>query len=144
MKKEEIIKSLMLTPHPEGGYYRRTFKTESIAGTEGPKGPNGELRGYATAIYYLSEGKHFSRWHKTDGDELWLWHAGAPLTLEIKDEDEGVVQLSLGPDLMRGEEPQRLAPKNTWQRAKSLGDWTLVTCSVSPGFLFETFVMQDE
>lgn len=135
---QDIVTALDLEPHPEGGYYRRTFKN-----AEGPATEEGGNRGFATAIYYLAEGSAFSQWHRTDGDELWFWHAGAPLTLEIREDDGNVVRKKLGCDIALGQEPQHLAPKNKWQRAKSDGDWTLVSCSVSPGFLFETFELEE-
>lgn len=133
---DEIVRSLDLSPHPEGGYYRRTYKN-----AKGPNGPGGETRGHASAIYFLQP-PTYSRWHRTDGDELWFWHAGAPLTLEIRQEDGRVETQKLGLNLANNEQPQLLAPAHLWQRAKSDGDWTLVSCSVSPGFLFETFEME--
>ncbi len=132
---DEIVKALDLSPHPEGGYYKRTYKND-----RGPETPEGENRGYASAIYFLQL-PDYSRWHRTDGDELWFWHAGAPLTLELKNADGSTTQKTLGLNVADGEAPQLLAPANVWQRAKSNGDWTLVSCSVSPGFLFETFEM---
>lgn len=133
----EIIQALKLEPHPEGGFYRRTYKNG-----KGPAGPAGENRGHASAIYYLQM-PEYSLWHRTDGDELWFWHAGAPLILETRNADGSVAARTLGPDLADGEQPQLLAPANIWQRAKSNGDWTLVSCSVSPGFLFETYELED-
>lgn len=135
---EEIVRALDLEPHPEGGYYRRTYKHE-----EGPQGPDGASRGYASAIYFLQM-PNYSRWHRTDGDELWFWHAGAPLTLELRRDDGSIETKKLGLDLDGCEQPQLLAPARRWQRAKSDGDWTLVSCSVSPGFLFETFEMEHD
>lgn len=125
---EEIAEKLELSPHPEGGFYRRTFQNEN-----GPLG-----RGHATAIYYLLDG-NFNKWHRMDADELWFWHAGAPLTLEIDIAGNGVESFVLGSDISAGEHPQLLAPAGDWQRAKSNGDWTLVSCSVSPGFTFENY-----
>lgn len=130
---EEIVETLKLEPHPEGGYYRRTYKNEL--------GPEGSSRGYASAIYFLQL-PDFSRWHRCDGDELWFWHAGAPLTLELREDNGRVTSKKLGLGLSIGEQPQLLAPANLWQRARSEGDWTLVSCSVSPGFLFEKFEME--
>lgn len=135
---EDIVKRLQLEPHPEGGFYRRTYKNEL-----GPASADGTTRGYASAIYFLQL-PDFSRWHRTDGDELWFWHAGAPLRLELREEGGSVTALKLGLDLDAGEQPQLLAPANQWQRARSEGDWTLVSCSVSPGFLFETFEMEEK
>tara|TARA_R110002096_G_scaffold164059_4_gene331734 strand:- start:2541 stop:2993 length:453 start_codon:yes stop_codon:yes gene_type:complete len=126
---QDLIENLELSPHPEGGYYKRTFQNK-----EGPKG-----RGHATAIYYLLEGGSFNKWHKIDSDELWFWHAGATLTLETAHNDKGVQSHTLGPNVLAGELPQLLAPAHKWQRAKSNGDWTLVSCSVSPGFTFENY-----
>jgi predicted cupin superfamily sugar epimerase len=135
---QDIIKTLQLEPHPEGGYFRRTFKNN-----KGPAGPDGQNRGHASAIYFLQPAQ-FSRWHRTDGDELWFWHAGAPLTLEIRQEDGSIETKKLGLDFENNALPQHLAPANMWQRARSDGEWTLVSCSVSPGFLFETFEMETE
>ena len=136
--KQDIIRTLALEPHPEGGYFRRTYKND-----DGPITQNGQNRGHATAIYYLHDGGTFSRWHRTDGDELWFWHAGAPLMLEIKEAGDVVTTKRLGCNFSNNEHPQHLVPKNQWQRAKSEGEWTLVSCSVSPGFLFDTFEMDD-
>jgi len=129
---KDIAKQLDLRPHPEGGYYRRTYKNQH--------GPH--ERGHASAIYYLLEGGGFARRHKLDADELWFWHAGAPLTLEFNSSDEEVRRLLLGPDITNGERPQQLIPRDHWQRARSEGEWTLVSCCVSPGFMFETFEMK--
>lgn len=126
---QDLIKKLELVPHPEGGYYKRTFQNK-----EGPDG-----RGHATAIYYLLEGGSFNKWHRMDSDELWFWHAGAPLTLEIANSEKHVQPHMLGPNVMANELPQLLAPAHRWQRAKSNGNWTLVSCSVSPGFTFENY-----
>ena len=134
---EEIIRSLDLSPHPEGGYYRRTYKN-----SDGPPGPDGENRGHATAIYYLQM-PAYSLWHRTDGDELWFWHAGAPLTLEIREDDGSITAGKLGLNLDDGQQPQLLVPAGRWQRAKSDGAWTLVSCAVSPGFLFETYELEN-
>lgn len=131
---KEIIEKLELRPHPEGGYYRRTYKNQ--------QGPHG--RGHATAIYYLLEGREFARRHKLDADELWFWHAGAPLTLEIyPEDDEKIETLVLGPHVTKGESPQVLVPRHYWQRVRSEGSWTLVSCCVTPGFAFETFKMEE-
>jgi predicted cupin superfamily sugar epimerase len=129
----QLIEMLDLSPHPEGGYFRRTYQNSL----------GGGARGHATAIYYLLEGGDFAKWHKIDADELWLWHAGAPLTLEIKEENGVTEQSTLGPDVLEGQRPQVLVPGEYWQRARSEGNWTLVSCVVSPGFLFETFEMED-
>lgn len=132
MTMEEIIKALNLAPHPEGGYYRRTYTNAHSGG-----------RGYASSIYFLVPEGDFTAWHRFDADELWFWHAGAPLTLEWRDDDNHVFSAVLGIDLPAEQNPQVLLPANKWQRAQSQGDWTLVSCVVSPGFIFETFEMQE-
>ena len=137
---DEIILEMELQPHPEGGYYRRTYKN-----AEGPSvsvGISGEQnRGHASAIYYLQM-PGYSLWHRTDGDELWFWHNGAPLTIETRQSDGRVLTQTLGTDIVAGQQPQLMVPGGNWQRAKSHGDWTLVSCSVSPGFLFETYELE--
>ncbi|MFC3053379.1 cupin domain-containing protein [Kordiimonas pumila] len=131
MSAADIIKALNLAPHPEGGYFRRTHKTS----TE----PNG--RGQMTAIYYLLEGTDFARWHRIDSDELWLWHAGSPMTLEIQEAGNAMATNILGNNILAGEHPQILVPAHAWQRVRSNRDWSLVSCAVSPGFLFDTLEM---
>lgn len=131
MTPEDIIKELDLQPHVEGGYFRRMYRN-----AQGPEG-----RGHASTIYYLLEGNGFAHRHKLDVDELWFWHAGAPLTLEINAEGETPESLLLGPNVLAAERPQRLVPRNCWQRARSMGEWSLVSCCVTPGFLFETLEM---
>lgn len=137
---DDIVHTLELEAHPEGGYYRRTYKN-----MEGPPAPDGvtsdENRGYASAIYYLQM-PGYSLWHRTDGDELWFWHDGAPMTLETRQVDSTVSAQTLGLNLAAGQQPQLMVPAGKWQRARSLGDWTLVSCSVSPGFLFETYELK--
>ncbi len=131
---QEIVEKLELIPHPEGGYYRRTFQNKL-----GPAN-----RGHATAIYYLLEGGQYNKWHRFDSDELWFWHAGSPLTLEIDSENQAVTSQTLGPNILAGELPQLLAPAGDWQRARSNGEWTLVSCAVSPGFTFDNYELVDD
>lgn len=127
---EEITALLGLEPHPEGGHYRQTWVAEAAPGAR-PAG---------TCIYFLLKAGERSHWHRVDAGEIWLWHAGAPLVLSIS-EDEGGPRTDhrLGPDLLGGERPQIVVPAQHWQAAASLGDWTLVSCTVSPGFRFEGF-----
>lgn len=124
-----IILQLGLKPHPEGGHYRETFRDERLDATGRP---------LSTAIYFmLAEGER-SHWHRVDAVEIWHYHAGAPLALRIAD-DAGERALLLGADLIAGELPQAVVPAHSWQAAASLGDWTLVSCTVAPGFQFENF-----
>ena len=125
----EIISTLGLQPHPEGGHYRETFRdTRTDA--------NG--RAASTAIYFLLAAGERSHWHRVDAVEIWHYHAGAPLTLEIADEN-GQRAITLGSDLAAGQQPQGIVPPHAWQAAATTGDWTLVSCTVAPGFDFATF-----
>lgn len=128
---EEIIAALAMQPHPEGGWYTETFR-------DAKGGP----RGHSTAIYYLLEAGQRSHWHRVkDAAEIWHYYAGAPLALYRSDDGKTVETLVLGTDLSRGERPQAVIPALTWQAAESLGDYTLVGCTVSPGFIFDSFEM---
>lgn len=129
VSSRQIIEKLGLARHPEGGWYKETWRAEAAPGT----------RASATAIYFLLERGQRSHWHKVDATEIWLYHAGAPLTLELSDDGKTTSALTLGPGLENGEHPQAIVPPHCWQAAKSLGDWTLVSCTVSPGFEFEGF-----
>jgi predicted cupin superfamily sugar epimerase len=129
----EIIALLGLEPHPEGGFYRRTFEDAA---------PDGRAR--STAIYFLLAEGQVSAWHKVDAAEAWHFYAGAPLLLEIAQPDGPATALRLGTDLLAGERPQAVVPAGHWQRARSLGAYTLVGCTVAPGFRFSGFTMAPE
>ncbi len=124
----EVIRLLDLLPHPEGGHYRETFR-------DAP-GPDGRAR--STAIYFLLAAGERSHWHRVDAVETWHFHAGAPLELSLWDGGP-VTRLRLGVDLAAGERPQGIVPAGVWQAAASLGAWTLVGCTVAPGFEFAGF-----
>ena len=125
----DIIRLLELTPHPEGGHYRETFRdTRTIDGA----------RAVSTAIYFLLARGERSHWHRVDAVETWHWHAGAPLLLEIA-EGAQRISVTLGPDLASGERPQAIVPAGAWQAAQAQGNWTLVGCTVAPGFEFAGF-----
>lgn len=128
LSAQEVARLLDLAPHPEGGYYRETFRD--------PQGRDG--RAASTAIYYLLPAGQVSAWHRVDAAEVWHWHAGAPLELSLHDNGRRTV-LRLGADLLGGERPQGVVPAGVWQSAKSLGAWTLVGCTVAPGFEFAHF-----
>lgn len=123
---ERIIAELGLRPHPEGGWYRETWRGPMIAG-----------RASGTAILFLLQAGERSHWHRVDADEIWLWHAGAPLCLSMG--ETAAREHRLGPAVLGGERPQIVVPAGHWQAARPLGDWTLVSCTVSPGFRFEGF-----
>jgi predicted cupin superfamily sugar epimerase len=125
---DEVVAHLKLKPHPEGGWFRETFRD-----APGHKG-----RAHSTAILFLLKAGEVSHWHRVDAAELWHWHGGAPLLLEVKD---GVTRhdYRLGPNLLAGEHPQGIVPAGAWQSSRSLGAWTLLGCTVAPGFDFAGF-----
>ena len=127
---DEIIRLLGLAPHPEGGHFRETWRHD----------PGDGSRGAGTAIYFLLREGEVSRWHRVDAAEVWHWYAGAALLLSIAD-DAGRRAVTLGADLAAGERPQAVVPARAWQQAQSLGAWTLVGCTVAPGFEFAGFEM---
>jgi predicted cupin superfamily sugar epimerase len=130
MTADEIIETLGLAPHPEGGHYRETWVAER-AGADG--------RATGTCIYFLLKAGEASHWHRVDAAEIWLWHAGAPLILSMAGTEAGPARDHvLGPDLREGR-PQIVVPEGHWQAARTTGDYTLVSCAVSPGFRFEGF-----
>lgn len=132
MSAQEIIEMLSLSPHPEGGHYRETW----VAGGDG--------RPAGTCIYFLLQGGENNHWHKVDAAEIWHFYAGAPLILSVAKADAGpATQYRLGTDLSAGERPQVIIPPNHWQKAHCTGDYTLVGCTVSPGFQFENFVLAE-
>lgn len=132
MGVDGIVRLLELAPHPEGGFYRETFRDA--------RAPGG--RAASTAIYFLLPGGAPSRWHRVDAAEGWHHYAGAPLELTIEENGARSVQ-RLGKDLAAGERPQGIVPAGAWQAARSLGDWTLVGCTVAPGFEFARFEVID-
>lgn len=128
------ISHLGLVPHPEGGHYREIHRDPVPAGR----------RGALTSIYYLLQAGERSAWHRvTDAAEVWLYHAGAPLSLSLcPDGSAASLEVhTLGVDFARGERPQVVVPPGAWQEALSLGDWTLVGCIVAPAFEFSSFEM---
>ncbi len=126
-----IITQLGMQPHPEGGHFVETFRD--------PSPPGG--RGHGTAIYYLLQAGEHSHWHRVDAAEIWLFHAGAPLRLNLSPDGRRNDAHMLGIDLAAGARPQLVVPAGCWQAAQSLGGWTLVTCTVAPAFDFAGFEM---
>ena len=132
LSANDIIARLELRPHPEGGYYRETFR-DWRADAQG--------RAYSTAIYYLLTRGDRSHWHRIDAVEIWHYYAGAALSLQIANEGCRQHTVRLGPDLCQGERPQAIVPAAAWQCAETTGDWTLVGCTVAPAFEFAHFEM---
>lgn len=132
MTADEIIERLDLAPHPEGGHYRQTWVADAAEGAR-PAG---------TCIYFLLRAGEASHWHRVDAAEIWHYYAGAPLILSLAATEAGpAVRHRLGPDLAAGEAPQLIVPPHHWQAARTTGAWTLVGCTVSPGFRFEGFTL---
>jgi predicted cupin superfamily sugar epimerase len=135
-----LARALDLAPHPEGGWFRETWRsTMSLT----PDGYDGE-RASATAIYFLFSPGEESRWHRVRSAELWLWHSGGPLVLRLggvgESPDEQSYDVLLGPDVQDGQQPQVVVPAGAWQAARPAADTeVLVSCVVSPGFDFADF-----
>jgi predicted cupin superfamily sugar epimerase len=134
LEAKAIIEALGMQPHPEGGWYVETWRDA----------PAGGGRGAVTAIYFLLEAGQRSHWHRVDATEVWLWHAGGPLRLDVAADGEAVTSRVLGADLARGERPQAIVPAQAWQAAAPLGAWTLVSCVVAPAFEFSGFELAPE
>jgi predicted cupin superfamily sugar epimerase len=129
----EMIAALGLVQHPEGGFYRETFRA--------PDAP----RGASTSILFLLSAGERSRWHRVDADEHWLFHDGDALELLVADPASGAQErIVLGCDIAGGERPQAVVPRGWWQAARPLGEWTLVGCVVAPAFEFARFEMAPE
>lgn len=132
MTADEIAATLDLAPHPEGGRFRQIWVAEAPEGT----------RPAASLIYFLLSEGEASHWHRVDADEIWHWHAGAPLTLCLSADDAGpAASQTLGPALALGERPAVVVPAGHWQSAQSRGAFTLVSCTVAPAFRFDGFTL---
>lgn len=127
----QIIETLDLKPHPEGGHFAETWRASAEPGE----------RSAGTAIYYLLQTGEVSRWHRVDAAEAWHWYAGAALELALAPDGCEVIRHLLSADLTINARPQLVIPAGVWQSARSLGDWTLAGCTVSPGFEFSGFEM---
>lgn len=129
MTAQEIIALLGLAPHPEGGHFRQTWQAENAG------------RATGTCIYFLLAAGESSHWHRVDATEIWLYHSGAPLVLSTSATEAGpATDHLLGPDLSTAR-PQIIVPEQHWQAARTTGDFTLVSCTVSPGFEFAGFTL---
>lgn len=132
MDANAIIDLLGMQPHPEGGYFAETFRDAG-----------GGARAHSTAIYYLLREGERSHWHRVDATEVWHWYAGGPLALSLYEEKGTPETRLLGQNLEAGERPQIIVPAQVWQAAEPLGRWTLVGCTVAPGFDFAGFEMAE-
>jgi predicted cupin superfamily sugar epimerase len=134
LSAEAVITALRLAPHPEGGYYAETFR--DVLPTGG--------RAFSSAIYYLLKAGERSHWHRIDAVEVWHFYAGAALEITVSPDGHTVDARRLGSSVVAGERPQFVVPAGWWQAARSLGDWSLVGCTVAPAFQFETFELARE
>ena len=129
---DQLIQTLGLVPHPEGGWYTQTWRAVA----------DGE-RSAGTAIYFLLRAGERSHWHRIDSAEIWHHYAGAAIELATWVEGGPIEQRLLGDDVLGGEQPQLVVRPGEWQSARSLGAWTLVGCTVAPGFEFDHFELAD-
>ncbi|HYG41909.1 MAG TPA: cupin domain-containing protein [Bordetella sp.] len=128
MEAGNIIETLGMQRHPEGGWFVETFRDV-----------RDEERAHSTAIYYLLEAGDVSKWHRVrDAAEVWHFYAGDPLLLRVSDGNK-TTDIRLGTDFANGERPQAVVPANFWQAARALGRFTLVGCTVAPGFEYASF-----
>jgi uncharacterized protein len=131
-RADDLIKALDLAPHPEGGWYRQTWFAEGR--------DDGFGRPAGTCIYFLLKAGEKSHWHRVDAAEIWHFYAGAPMILSVSATAEGPAEdRILGPDVLGGQAPQIIVPEQWWQSGRTTGDWTLIGCTVCPGFRFEGF-----
>ena len=128
-ESERIIALLSLVPHPEGGHYRQMFEDA----------PAANRRAHSTAIYYLLRAGEISRPHRIDAAEIWHFYRGDPLELVIAEEGGKAERRVLGSAIEKGERPQLVVPPRAWQAARPLGNFSLVGCTVAPGFQFSRF-----
>jgi uncharacterized protein len=136
-RASELISLLRLESHPEGGQFVQTFRSTLIVTPSDSRGTRTAL----TVIYFLLVQGSFSRWHRVVSDEAWHWYEGYPLELFIVAPDTGVVQSSLLGPLSGTTAPQHIVPAGCWQAARSSGAYTLVGCSVGPGFEYSDFTL---
>ena len=129
MTPEDLIATLGLEPHPEGGHYAETWRAP------------GQGRATSTAIYYLLREGERSHWHRVDADEIWLHHGGEGLALSTSPDGVTSEEVLLGADIAAGQRPQAVVPAGHWQAARPLGAWALVSCVVAPGFEFDGFTL---
>ena len=134
----ELIRELELEPHPEGGHYRRVYASAAQVNS------NGQVRPALTAIRYLLAAGERSRWHRVDADECWHWQEGEALELLQFDAAHGQLSVTMLGDSAKGLQPMQVVPAGVWQAARPSGDYALVACTVSPGFVWEGFELLDD
>lgn len=146
MNSKEIISKLKLQPHPEGGFFKETYRSDELIDTKTlPSRFNGK-RAFSTSIYYLLEGEDFSSFHKIKSDEIWHFYFGSPVVLHLIYENGDYANIELGNNISEGQNFQIIIPHNTWFAAevKDKSSFTLVGCTVAPGFNFDDFLLADK
>lgn len=142
---EYYIENLNLQKHPEGGYFRETYRSEEKISSSENKDPFPSNRNYSTAIYFLLKGQQHSKFHRILSDEIWHFHAGSSATIHIIHPDSLYEARYLGPDLEKGREFQQVVPAESWfgVTVDNRDSFLLASCTVSPGFDFRDFEMAD-
>jgi len=135
---EKLVKNLGLQPHPEGGFYKETYRSSGKINFDGELDIKGE-RNYSTAIYFLLVRDSFSAWHRIKQDEVWHFYEGSPVRVHCISPNGDYQYFDLGPDFDSGQAPQYMVPGGSWFASETLGDYSLVGCTVAPGFDFEDF-----
>ncbi len=145
MTKEEIIKALDMVPHPEGGFYKETYRSQGEIPQSALEGYPGS-RNICTAIYFLLTSENHSAFHRVRQDELWHFHQGASIELHQISPEGSYEKIRIGNDLKRGDHPQHTVPGGYWFAANvdAGGDHSLVSCTVAPGFDFLDFELADD
>jgi predicted cupin superfamily sugar epimerase len=140
---ESFVNILGLMPHPEGGFYKETYRSTGRIQSEHLEGNFEGQRNYSTAIYFLLTSGNFSAFHRIKQDELWHFYEGQPLNVHIIHQDGAYSCLKLGPDLKNGEQYQGVVPAGAWfaSAVSENGNYSLVGCTVAPGFDFKDFEM---
>ena len=142
---EEIVKELDLKPHPEGGYFKETYRSKGEIKEDSLHSGYGGKRNYSTCIYFLLTSETFSAFHKIKQDEIWHFYAGSPIQLHTISEAGDLSKFIIGTDLISGQTPQLIVPGDHWFAATVVNDndYALVGCTVAPGFDFSDFVLAD-
>lgn len=135
---ELLVSSLQLQPHPEGGFYRETYRSSGNMNI-----PDSGIRNYSTCIYYLLTADTFSAFHRIKSDEIWHFYKGHPIHLHLIDHNGRYNEVLIGNDIEAKQTPQFIIPAGYWFAASVDSDFALAGCTVSPGFDFQDFELAD-
>ncbi len=141
--KKELVQKLDLRPHPEGGFYKETYRSEHSIPNANLAGNHEGDRSYGTGIYFMLTSDAFSAFHRIEQDELWFFHQGSAIELHMISPEGEHTRHLIGNNILQGEQPQLVVPETYWFAAKVVddGEFALVSCTVSPGFDFRDFVL---